>query len=397
MTDSRSLCPDVLVIGLGAMGSATVYQLANRGANVVGIDQFNPPHAQGSTHGETRITRQAIGEGQQFVPLALRSHQIWREIERETSRALLTQCGGVIVARTGVASHMHGQSDFLGSTIKAANAFNIPHEVLDAPAIAARFPQLMLTGDETAYYEPGAGFVAPEACVSAQLELAARHGATLNMSERVLAIRSEHGRTVVDTDRGTYKARRTIVSAGPWLLALLPQIARSLVVRRQVLYWFEVEADAHYAANVCPIFIWHWGAGPDDVFYGIPQVGDAAGLRAIKIATEQNETATTPESVERRVTLDEMATMFAQHIRGRMRGVTARCVKASTCLYTNAPGANFLIDQVPESPDLIVVSACSGHGFKHSAAIGEAVALMAMSGETPEVLRPFSFNAFTRH
>ena len=163
MTDSASFCPDILVVGLGAMGSATAYQLAKRGANVVGIDQFNPPHAHGSTHGETRITRQAIGEGQQFVPLALRSHQIWRDIERETGRSLLTQCGGVIVARTGLASHMHEQSDFLGSTINAANAFNIPHDVLDANAIAARYPQLMLSGDETAYYEPGAGFLAPVA------------------------------------------------------------------------------------------------------------------------------------------------------------------------------------------------------------------------------------------
>lgn len=397
MTHSASLNPDVLVIGLGAMGSATAYQLAKRGANVIGIDQFSPPHVHGSTHGETRITRQAIGEGQQFVPLALRSHQIWRDIERETGRTLLTQCGGVIVARAGLASHMHEQSDFLGSTINAAVAFGIAHEVLDAAAINARFPQFILTGDETAYYEPDAGFVAPEACVSAQLEGAVRHGAILHMNERVLAIRSVHGRTVVDTDHGTYSAGTTIVSAGPWLPALLPRIAQPLVVRRQVLYWFALEADAHYAVAECPIFIWHWGAEPDDVFYGFPQMGNVDGVRAIKIATEQSDTATTPESVLRSVTRDEMATLFAQHIRGRMRGITANCVKATTCLYTNVPGANFLIDRVPDAPDLIVVSACSGHGFKHSAAIGEAVAMMTVSGQTPDVLRPFSFETFAAH
>lgn len=393
MTDSASFHPDVLVVGLGAMGSATVYQLARRGATVVGIDQFSPPHDLGSTHGETRITRQAIGEGEQFVPLALRSHQIWRELERATGRALLNQCGGLIVARGGHPSHMHEQSDFLGNTIRAARTFGIAHEVLGALAIAERFPQLMLTGDETAYYEPGAGFLLPESCVSAQFDLAVRHGATLNTHERVLAIRNERGRTVVDTARGTYSPGTTIVSAGAWLPALLPRISTALVVRRQVLYWFEVTADADYAVDQFPIFIWHWGSGPDDVFYGFPQVGAAAGLRAIKLATEQCDSATTPESVDRSVALEEMTAMFDRHIHGRMRGVTARCVKASTCLYTSAPRADFVIDRLPESPDLIVISACSGHGFKHSAAIGEAVAAMVQSGETPDVLRPFAFGA----
>ena len=391
MTNSSSSRPDVLVVGLGAMGSATAYQLAKRGAKVVGVDQFKPPHAFGSTHGDTRITRQAIGEGRQFVPLAIRSHEIWRDIERETGRTLLTQCGGLILARAGLASHLHEQRDFLGNTISAATEYGIAHEVLTAATIAARYPQLMLTGDETAYYEPGAGYLAPEACVSAQLELAARFGATLNTLERVLAIRREGGKTVVATDRGTYTPGTTIVAAGPWLPALLPQLAQRFIVRRQVLYWFEIAPDAHYSCDEFPIFIWHWGAGPDDVFYGFPQVGE--GSRAIKIATEQCDTATTPEQVEREVAPEEIAAMFEQHVRGRMRGVTSHCVKASTCLYTNAPAANFLIDRLPDTPDMIVVSACSGHGFKHSAAIGEAVALMALSGQTPDVLRPFAFAA----
>ena len=391
MTGAPSFRPDALVIGLGAMGSATAYQLAKRGANVVGVDQFKPPHAFGSTHGDTRITRQAIGEGRQFVPLALRSHQLWREIERETGRTLMTQCGGLIVARAGLASHMHEQQDFLGNTISAANEFGIVHEVLTAATMAARYPQLMLTGDETAYYEPGAGYLAPEACVSAQLELATRFGGTLNTNERVLAIRREGGQTVVATDRGVYTPGATIVAAGPWLPALLPQLAQRFIVRRQVMYWFEIEDDASYAVDQFPIFIWHWGAGPDDVFYGFPQVGE--GLRAIKIATEQCGTTTTPERVERDVAPEEIAAMFEQHVRGHLRGVTARCVKASTCLYTNAVGANFVIDRLPDMPDVVVISACSGHGFKHSAAIGEAVALMATSGQTPDVLRPFTFAA----
>ncbi len=256
MTNDSTVRPDVLVIGLGAMGSATTYQLAKRGAKVVGIDQFSPPHAHGSTHGETRITRQGIGEGRQFVPLAPRSHELWREIERETGRELLTQCGGLIVARAGWASHMHEQSDFFGDTVRAAREFGVAHELLGVADIEARYPQLALDGDETGYFEPGAGYLAPEACVSAQLELAVRHGATLHSGERVLAIRNEGGQTVVQTDQRTYTPGTTIVSAGPWLPGLLPQFAPNLVVRRQVLYWFETESDAGYGANEFPIFIW---------------------------------------------------------------------------------------------------------------------------------------------
>ncbi len=393
MKSNPALCPDVLVIGLGAMGSATIYQLAKLGANVVGIDQLSPPHTYGSTHGETRITRQGIGEGAQFVPLALRSHALWREIENETGRTLLTQCGGLIVARAGLTSHMHEQSDFMGSTVNAAREFGIAHELLGVSDIAARFPQLVLTGDETGYFEPGAGYLMPEECVNAQLELAARYGATRNTNERVLSIRSEHGQTVVKTDRRNYAPGSTIVSAGPWLPELLPQLAQKLVVRRQVLYWFAIERSARYGADEFPIFIWHWGAGPDDVFYGFPQVGDVGGAPAIKIATEQFDTSTTPGQVNHEVTSAEISAMFEQHIAGRLRGVTPQCVKASTCLYTNAARANFLIDRLPDAPDVIMVSACSGHGFKHSAAIGEAVATMALSGEKPGVLHPFAIAA----
>jgi sarcosine oxidase len=402
-TGLNTATPEVLVIGLGAMGSAITYQLAQHGVKVLGIDQFAPPHAHGSTHGETRITREAIGEGLQFVPLAMRSHQMWREIERELEdgidcknhEPLFTACGGLVLAREGQASHMHHQRDFLGNTFRAAQAFNIPHERLRASEIENRFPQFVLQGDETAYYEPGAGYVAPEACVRAQLELAARHGADLRYGEKVQSVTTVNGKTIVETDRTRYSAGTTIVAAGPWLPNLLPAFAASLIVRRQVLYWFECDAEHQpalsYRANECPIFIWHWGSGVDDVFYGFPQLD---GSNTIKVASEQGETSTAADAVNRDVSPAEIATMYSHHISGKLRGINARCTKAVTCLYTNAPLANFIIDRYPKAADTIVVSACSGHGFKHSAAIGEAVAMMAMSGATPMVLKPFAMNCF---
>ncbi len=381
----QALRPEVLVIGLGAMGSATLLHLARRGVDVVGIDQFTPPHQLGSTHGETRITREAVGEGAAFVPLAMRSHTLWREIERETDRQLFNACGGLILARAGECSRLHEQRDFLGNTIKLAVQFGIAHELLEAGEMQKRFPQLQLAGDESGYFEPGAGYLLPEACVAAQLDLAKAHGASIRLDEGVRTINTEGGRAIVETDQGTYKPGVVVVCAGPWLPGLLNnRLPRHLVVRRQVLHWFTPEAPADYAADKFPIFIWHWGSADTDVFYGFPDIGGG-----VKVATEQMIAVTTPDSVARDVTAVESAEMFRVHVSGRLRGLNAVASKAATCLYTNSPDANFLIDRLPDCEGVIVVSACSGHGFKHSAAIGEAVAEMAITGATPEVLKSF--------
>ena len=368
------------------MGSATLYQLAKRGIDVLGIDQYSPPQIFGSTHGETRITREAIGEGAQFVPLAMRSHVLWREIEREAGVALLHQCGGLIMARATGDSHMHAQRDFLGNTIRLAAQFGIAHEVLDAHEIKSRYLQLQLTGEETGYFEPGAGYLLPEACVRAQLQLARAHGAKVQLGEQVQSIVVEGERPIIETDRARYAPDIAIVCAGPWLPGLLRErITRNLVVRRQTLHWFVADDPREYATERFPIFIWHWGDHEDDVFYGFPDLGGG-----VKIASEQMIASTTPETVARDVDPPESAAIYSTHIAGRLHGITNRVVNSATCLYTNTIDANFLIDRLPEVPGVIVVSACSGHGFKHSAAIGEAVAEMAIVGATPEVLRAFA-------
>ncbi len=384
VTPSR-LSPDVLVIGLGAMGSATVLQLAERGLSVIGIDQYAPPHDRGSTHGESRITREAVGEGAAFVPLVRRSHQLWRALERESGATLFNACGGLILAHAGAASHMHEQADFLGNTIQLARQFGIPHECLSTSEITARFPQLQLAGDEAGYFEPGAGLLNPEACVATQLSLARKHGANIRTGEKVLAIERVGDRAKVITDTCEYSPGQLIVCTGPWLPQLLPQVFTARVtVRRQVLYWFTAASPSQYSPARFPIFIWHWGNGPDDVFYGFPDLGSG-----VKVATEQAITTTTPETVDRDVSASEIASMHATHVKHRLIGVTADCIKAATCLYTNVPEARFIIDRLPDWPGVIAVSACSGHGFKHSAAIGEAVATWVVSGERPDVLAPF--------
>ncbi|MBL8519688.1 MAG: N-methyl-L-tryptophan oxidase [Betaproteobacteria bacterium] len=375
---------DLLVVGLGAMGSAVAYHAARRGLQVIGIDRFAPPHVRGSTHGQSRITREAIGEGEQFVPLARRSHMLWRELESETGASLLHACGGLIVARRGAASRMHAQADFFGTTVRAARRFGIAHEILDAAAIRARpaFTRFAVEDDAQGYFEPGAGWLDPEACVGAHLQRARAMGAHLLTDTAVQRVDTAGTQVVVHTARGAFTAARLVIAAGAWLPQLAPQFAPGrLVVRRQVMFWFADDAPRRDE----PVFIWHWGEGEDAVFYGFPGRDGA-----IKMAAETLAGSTPPEAVDRVVRPDESAAFFERHARTRIRGALADCVRAATCLYTIAPRANFVIDTLPNCSNAIAVTACSGHGFKHSAAIGEAVAQWVENGKRPEVLGPFA-------
>ncbi|MBI2205256.1 MAG: N-methyl-L-tryptophan oxidase [Candidatus Rokubacteria bacterium] len=382
---------DVIVVGLGAMGSATLYQLARRRVRVLGLDRFGPPHDRGSSHGESRITRQAIGEGEEYVPFALRSHEIWRDLEAETGGALLFPVGGLLIGRErGTAQH-HGQSDFIGRTIAAARRYGIAHEVLGAAEVAERFPQFRLVGDEVAYYEPGAGFLRPERCVATQLYRARALGATMRTGETVVRVTPGADSVEVVTDRATYAAGRVVVTAGAWLPALVGgPFPKLLGVYRQVMHWFAADDAAAFAPGRFPIFIWMHGAGASDYFYGFPRVADG-----VKIASEQFAESTEPDRVDRRVAAAEPAATHAAHIQGRMAGVSRRCLRSETCLYTVTPGSRFLIDRHPDGDRVIVASPCSGHGFKHSAAIGEAIAELVTEGRSRLDLVPFSLARVT--
>lgn len=371
---------DVIVVGLGAMGAATTYQLAKRGVRVLGIDRFAPPHDRGSTHGGTRITRLAIGEGAHLTPLVMRSHEIWREIERETGAELLTQCGGLFISSPNKLAKTHVDG-FLETTVAAAERYGIAHERLDADAIRARFPQFRVRDDEYGYYEPSAGFVRPEACISAQLSLAEKHGAELHLGETVLGVEG----TTVTTDRGTYGADRIILAAGAWLPGLIDDRRASLFkVYRQVQFWFEAEDDV--ASGPSPVFIWELPVGRLGI-YGFPPID---GM--LKTATERYDEAISPDAVSRDVSPDEIAAvqaLIAPYLPG-----AGPCLRASTCLYTVTPDYGFVIDG--EGERVTMVSACSGHGFKHSAAIGEALAERATAGRSRLDLTPFGISRFWR-
>ena len=378
----------IVVIGLGAVGSAVLYRLAQRGMSVIGIDRYHPPHGFGSSHGASRITRLSVGEGEAYAPLVRRSHELWRELERQSGTELLLKTGGLLMApRSGAARH-HGKADFISRTAAVAQQFGIAHERLDDAAIHARFPQFRLTGSEIGYYEPDAGILFPERCIETQLRFAEMNGAATRYHETVSEIRQNGSEVTVVTNKGTIIAERAVVTAGPWVAGLLKGAFATLAKPyRQTLHWFRAEQPELYAPGRFPVFIWMHGETEEDYFYGFPALPDGLG---VKIATEQYGLTADPETMVRGVDATETAALYQRHVAGRLIEMTPVASRAESCLYTVTPDAGFIVDAQPGHDRVLVISACSGHGFKHSAALGEAVAETLTEGGSRIDLSAFS-------
>jgi sarcosine oxidase len=377
---------DVIVIGLGAVGSATLHHLAKHGANVLGIDRYAPPHDKGSSHGDTRITRLACGEGAVYTQFARRSHELLRELEAETGEQLLIQNGLLVISGKGQRASAHGNPVFLQTSIDAAAGNGVAHEVLADAAIRQRFPAFKISDGDRAYFEPEAGILFPERCVAAQLRAASRHGASMHTNEKMQKIVPGKGGGVeVVTERATYRADKVVMSVGPWLPMLLPQSLNwHFVIRRQVLLWFALkdgEPKERYKPDAFPVF--YWQLPRKQALYGFPWIG--TDEPAIKVATEQYDATTTADTIDRNVTPEEIAAVYFDYVADFMPGVSSRCIKSATCMYTCTENAHFVVDTWPGEPRVIVASPCSGHGFKHSPAIGEAIAELATQGRPTHV------------
>lgn len=370
---------DVIVVGLGAMGSAALYQLARRGLRCLGIDRFSPPHDRGSSHGETRITRQGVGEGEEYSELALRSHAIWRELEQATGERLLLECGFLAIDGGGAGSEFHGRKGFFDTTVASAERFGIHHELLSVDETARRFPQFCLSGHERVYFEPRGGLVFPERCIAAQLRRAAELGAEILTDTVVTAIEPDGDGVAMRTADGVHRAARAVLSAGGWTPGLAGAALSSARLLRQVLHWFPTDRPALYAAAHCPTYIWAHGQRSEDSFYGFPIV---PGLTAgVKVATEQYADAIpAPEDLRRSVSPDEVAAMYDEHVVRRLAGLAPSALRSTVCLYTQTHDTHFVVDRDAASDRILLVSACSGHGFKHSAALGEAIAAQLAGG-----------------
>ncbi len=376
--------------GLGAVGSAALYQLARRGVRALGIDRFQPPHHHGSSHGDTRITRLAIGEGPQYVQFARRSHQIWRELEAATGRTLFREVGGLFFGSSSAHGQAHGVTDFLQTAIDVAREHGIPHDVLDASGLRERFPQFHFRDDERGCFEHTAGFVHPEPCIAAQLESAARLGARIRTDEEVVSWNTSGDGVELRTTRDCYTASNLILTTGAWLPKLVPELKSIARIFRQVLFWFEpLGPHALFTSDRLPVYIRVPDAGTN-MFYGFPAIDGPDG--GLKIAGEQFDEATDPDSMKMEVDAGEKKAMHAvasPHLR-----ISSRCVRTVVCKYTVTPDFHFITDHAPGSDRVWFASPCSGHGFKHSAAVGEALAEMAAEGQTAFDLSPFRLARF---
>ncbi|RYZ80513.1 MAG: N-methyl-L-tryptophan oxidase, partial [Proteobacteria bacterium] len=256
------------------------------------------------------------------------------------------------------------------------------------------YPQFKLGGNEMGYFEFNAGYLRPERCIHTQLELAIRNGATIRTGEKVLGFTQETNGVLVVTNLGQYRAKKLIISAGPWVSELLGERYKGLFkVYRQVLYWFDIQDSYEsFRPEKFPVFIWNFGEEEGGGIYGFPAIDGPAG--GIKVAHEQYSATTDPEHVDRTVTQEETNAMYDQFVAPRLVGVRRECLKSVSCLYTVTPDSGFVLDTHPLYKDVIVASPCSGHGFKHSTAIGEALAQMATEGKTALDTSAFSLTRF---
>jgi len=379
---------DVIVVGLGAVGSAALYQLSKTSATVAGIDSLNPPHDKGSSHGQSRLTRQAIGEGSVYTPLALRSNELWRQIEREIGRRLLSQNGGLIYGAAGSTEAVHGVQGFLQETVKQAERYSVVHEILDAAAIQSRYPQFKVGPGDVGYFEPGAGYLVPEECIRAQLLLAETNGATIVLEQPVRAIDASGGTARIRTSAGILEAEQVILAAGKWIRSFLPPCYKELLkVFPQIQGWFATQdSRVDWSPQRMPVFVRLPSPG-EKVVYGFPATDAETGL--VKMASEQFDHADELEGQELEKVLGDLrrAALTALDV----SGPPVRTVK---CAYTVTPDGHFLVDRHPDFPNVLVASACSGHGFKHSAAVGELLKDWICGGSANRDLAAFSFKRF---
>lgn len=379
---------DIAVIGLGALGASTLWQLSKSGKNVLGIDQFAPPHTMGSSHGETRITRLAVGEGMDFVPIVKRSHEIWKDIESKTGKEIMTTTGGLLFDSGGKSWSKHGSEGFFKRTVHFAEEAGIPHEVFDATELRRRFSEFNLEDSGTVYYEPSAGFLSPELAISTQLQLAEQLGATIKTHTKVLGIAPlPGGGVMIRTNQGEFEAGRAVISAGAWVKDFLPPQEKSqFKICRQILHWLPKQGD-HFRMGKTPVFMWGFGPQAEDFIYGFPSLDG----QSVKLASESFVEKHHPDTLSRTVTAEEQASFLEEKIAGRFNHLERKVLQSKVCIYTVTADSYFVVDALPDFPEVMVASACSGHGFKHSAGLGEAIA-QSLLGKKPIVsLLPFSW------
>jgi sarcosine oxidase len=367
---------DAIVIGLGAMGSATLFHLARRGLRVLGLEQFSQGHQLGSSHGDSRIIRETYFEHPLYVPLVQRAHELWRELEETSGTPLMKITGGLMI----------GASDgmVVTGTLRSAREHKLPHEVLTPAQVHERFPAFQLEAHLVAVLDPRAGYLDPEACNRAHLEGARAAGAEAHFDEPVLEWTPDGEGVRARTRAATYTANRLVLAGGAWNSGLANEVRLPLAIERQSVFWLEPgRSRESYEANLFPIYAYEYKSG--EICYGFPRL--PRGVKASVM--HSGETVRDPDNVERTVGDGEV-----KPLRAALRPVLPQLAEApvrerGVCLFTNTPDRDFIIDFHPLHPQVLISSPCSGHGFKFASAIGELQAELLTTGKSRVDLSPF--------
>jgi sarcosine oxidase len=366
---------DVIVLGVGGMGSAAAYHLARRGRRVLGLERFDIPHAMGSSHGVNRIIRLAYFEDPVYVPLLRRAYENWRALEARFGERLLFVTGSIDA----------GPADgpVVTGSLRACREHGLAHEVLTARALSRRFPGYRLPDGHGAVLQPDGGFVASERAIVAHVMLAQAAGAEIRARERALAWTPMPGGGVrVRTERGAYEAERLVISTGAWIRDFVPALRAQAVPERQVIGWFQPSDPALFAPTCFPVFVLQADEG---TFYGFP-VWSVPGFK-IGLHHHLRETGEA-DAIDREVHARDEAVLRVA-LERYFPAANGPTMALRTCLYTNTPDEHFVIDMLPDLPQVVVASPCSGHGYKFCSVIGEMLADLATEGRTRFDLSPF--------
>lgn len=377
---------DIIVLGVGAMGSSACWHLAKRGLRVLGIEQYNIAHAHGSSGGDTRLVRQAYYEHADYVPLLRRAYEHWDAIGDETGSPVLHRTGGLYLGRP--------DRPFIAGSRKAAEQHGIAYDMLDNAEVARRFPQFAVPENFAAMYEHDAGFVYSERAIAAFALQASVHGAKILSNERVTNWSADAHGVTVDTNLGRHTADRLIIAAGPWAATVASEFAPLLTVTRQVLGWVDPPNSADYAMGRFPC----WGIEDDTpnfdgVYYGFPMVDPADGLKLAHHAA--GEPIAHPNELDRSVHESD-ANDFRPVLDRFLPGAAGPTRRIHVCMYTCSPDHHFIIDRHPDEPRVTIATGFSGHGFKFASVVGEALADLSTEGRSDLPIGFLGLDRFTK-
>lgn len=361
---------DVIVAGIGGMGSAAAFHLARRGLRVLGLEQFDIPHDLGSSHGVNRIIRMAYAEHPGYVPLLRRSYELWRELGTLAGEQILYVTGGLDISADGDGSQFQ-RSRY------SCEVNGLDHETLDAAELMRRFPAIRVPDDYHAVYQPDGGFVLSERGIVAHVEQAHRHGAVIHAREPLVSWEADGDGVRVTTARGTYSAARLVITAGAWANKLLDVLKPGLAVpERQVLAWLQPTQPELFALGALPVWILD---APEGVFYGFPVYG-IPGFKFGRM--HHREQRVDPDTIDR--TPDAADEALLRGFAGRyFPGGAGPTMTLKACMFTNTPDEHFILDRHPEFPQVVFGAGFSGHGYKFCPVIGEVLADLAMDGHSP--------------